>query len=129
MIILLVIFLCFYPEKEGSGIPEIAGSGPGERHNRGKRKASDLNQLIHSSSSESPMSLRPNYHLPGSERGGRRMSDSLKNLPMDLGHSDSGLESGYPTLRSGFSHLKLSYSSDYDFFARIGLKSVTLHYA
>ena len=100
MIILLVIFLCFYPEKEGSGIPEIAGSGPGERHNRGKRKASDLNQLIHSSSSESPMSLRPNYHLPGG--GLRRMSDSLKNL--DLAQSDSGLESGYPTLRNGFQH-------------------------
>ena len=100
VIILLVIFLCFYPEKEGSGIPEIAGSGPGERHNRGKRKASDLNELIQSSSSESPMSLRPHYHLPGSDRGGlRRMSDSLKNL--DLAQSDSGLESGYPTLRKG----------------------------
>ena len=93
VIILLVIFLCFYPEKEGSGIPEIAGSGPGERNKRSKRKASDLNQLIHSSSSESPLSLRPNYHLPN----GRRASDSLKNLDQ----SDSGLDSGYPTLRKG----------------------------
>ena len=73
VIILLIVFLQCYPDKEGTGVPEVAGPGPGLKFlGEGfgqKRKASDLQNLI--SDTESVVTIRSITRPAG-------LSDSLK---------------------------------------------------
>lgn len=70
---LLIVFLQCYPDKEGTGVPEVAGPGPGLKFlGEGfgqKRKASDLQNLI--SDTESVVTIRSITRPAG-------LSDSLK---------------------------------------------------
>ena len=75
VIVLLIVFLQCYPDKEGTGVPEVAGPGPGLKFlgegvlGNQKRKASDLQNLI--SDTESLVTIRSITRPAG-------LSDSLK---------------------------------------------------
>ena len=77
IITLLIVFLQCYPDKEGTGVPEVAGPGPGLKFLgtdgfadfMNKRKGSDLQNLI--SDTESLVTIRSLTRPVG-------LSDSLK---------------------------------------------------
>ena len=78
IISLLAVFLQCYPDKEGTGVPEVAGPGPGLKFLgtdgfvdfMNKRKGSDLQHLINSDT-ESLVTIRSITRPAG-------LSDSLK---------------------------------------------------